>query len=205
MNDLFEEYNAEYNKKVLREMYNHSLCLGSPLHYYNMLVDINGNKLGSLFYVNPDKHGFYGLDSRLARRYGTGAGNIYKIENTRMDKIYIGKSNDIYKRKSHHVSTLYGGSHENSCMQMDFYLFGMNSFIFEIIEKVEYRKDLVIREKFWIKEYNCEYPNGYNSTIGKGSRNDYSKRYSLEFVEKYKNSTPQERKILIGEVIENND
>lgn len=179
MNDLFEEYNKEHYKKVLELMKNHSLPLGEPLKYYNAVIDTNGRNLGGLFWVNKDN-----FRTRVTRLNGTGAGNIYKIENTKTDKIYIGQSEDIYARKAKHVWDLYNGSHKSTCMQMDFNLYGMKHFTYEILATVEMSKDLLKVEEEYILKYNSEYPNGYNSPI-KGSLNKklYSKRPSKKFIE----------------------
>ena len=177
--DLYADYNKEYNTTVLRKMYNHELGLGEPLHYYNMLVDINGNKLGSLFWVNYDKY-----IPRVGRKDTNFIGNIYKIENKINGKIYIGQTDNIYIRKAKHVWNLFNNSHSSTCLQMDYYLHGLSNFTFEILENVPYQRKrewkeiLLERENFWITEYNAEFPNGYNSPLKGNSRKEYLKRLS---------------------------
>lgn len=187
--DLLAKYDKEYNTTVLRKMYNHDLGLGEPLHYYNMLVDINGNKLGSLFWTSFDKY----FNTIVRRKNTKLIGTIYKIENKITKKKYIGQTDNIYVRKAKHVWNLYNNSHTSTCLQMDFYLYGIKNFTFEIIEDVEMSKDfkekikdtLLQKEKYWIETYCSEYPNGYNSPVKGKSRKEYLNRPSINFLIKF--------------------
>jgi group I intron endonuclease len=50
--------------------------------------------------------------------------------------------------------------------------YGKSNFVKEILESCETRQQLSEREKYWIKEFNCIAPNGYNiSTGGTGGDN----------------------------------
>jgi group I intron endonuclease len=88
---------------------------------------------------------------------------IYMIRNTETGKIYIGQTEDVDKRKSKHSSDLNQTKHENSDMQLEYILYGSDKFIFEIIEFLNKDDNLLDREKYWIKYFNTEWPNGYNS------------------------------------------
>ena len=78
MQDIFENYNEDNNKKILKKLYDHNLGLGELLCYYNYLVDINGNNLGNLFYVHRDSKKVFPWATRKDIRV---QGEIYKIEN----------------------------------------------------------------------------------------------------------------------------
>lgn len=95
-------------------------------------------------------------------------GIIYKIINTKNEKIYIGQTTRSLQER------WYG--HTNSKKHFDTPLYkamrkyGKNSFKIEVIEKLNFPKDKLIkklneREIFWIKYYDS-YNNGYNATRG---------------------------------------
>lgn len=69
---------------------------------------------------------------------------IYKITNTINNKIYIGQTNDIKRRFREHKNLMYGkvgNKHLYSAIKK----YGLDSFIFEIIEETE---DYNERENF---------------------------------------------------------
>ena len=92
---------------------------------------------------------------------------IYKIENLKNGKIYIGQSINIQKRFNEHQRN---GYYENSQL-IDSAIFdvGIENFSFEIIEECSL-SELNDKEKYYIMYYNSIYPNGYNKTNG-GSSN----------------------------------
>jgi hypothetical protein len=192
---LVREYNGKYNKEILEKLKNHELKLGDPLHYYNELMDISGNKLGNLFWVS-----FYNYNASpfLKRKEGTGVGNIYKIENIINHKKYIGKSKNIYTRKQTHYFSLIKGYHNSIHLQADYYLYGLDAFTFEIIETVQNSKDINTREKHWINEYNTEFPNGYNSPRSKQS---FLYKFYHDWIKKYNKSDNIEKENLIKELM----
>ena len=59
---------------------------------------------------------------------------IYKIENKINHKIYIGQSNDIETRWTHHKWELNNHKHSNNHLQKAWDKFGEENFIFEIVE-----------------------------------------------------------------------
>lgn len=97
---------------------------------------------------------------------------IYKIENTINHKIYIGQSNDIETRWTHHKWELNNHKHGNDHLQKAWDKFGEENFIFEIVELCD---ESVIDEKEqeYIKLFSslsCQ--NGYNLDSG-GSWNKH--------------------------------
>lgn len=58
---------------------------------------------------------------------------IYRITNMRNNRIYIGKSSDIYNRWSEHIRLLVSGNHHNKKLLSDFIEFGANCFIAEVL------------------------------------------------------------------------
>ena len=58
---------------------------------------------------------------------------IYRIINTVNNKIYIGSSNDIIHRFTHHGSYLRNGNHKNKHLQSSWNKHGELNFIFEIV------------------------------------------------------------------------
>lgn len=87
-------------------------------------------------------------------------GYVYKITNLITNKIYIGKHKyPIPKLDENYITS--GTYIRNS---IDFY--GEENFLREIVDTAETLEELNTKEKFWIENLNCRYPNGYNLTEG---------------------------------------
>ena len=92
---------------------------------------------------------------------------IYKIENLINKKVYIGQSNNIFKRyHSHHKSDCFN---ENSpAYNFQIYQairkYGIENFSITVLELCDIDK-LNDREQFWINYYDS-FKNGYNRTKG---------------------------------------
>jgi group I intron endonuclease len=87
---------------------------------------------------------------------------IYKIENLKTKKVYIGQAQNIYVRWLNHKSALKRGNHENSYLQRAWNTYNEEDFKFSILEKCSL-EDLAQREQYWMDKTQCyikEY--GYN-------------------------------------------
>ena len=91
---------------------------------------------------------------------------IYCIKNNKNNKVYIGQSIDVEKRKNCHFYKLNNNIHENEHLQYSFNKYGSECFSFSVIK--ECRKDeLNYLESNYIKEYNsCNSNFGYNIRSG---------------------------------------
>lgn len=81
---------------------------------------------------------------------------VYRIQNMVTGKIYIGSSNDIYKRIGRHKYVLKKGLNENIRMKQDCEKYGLNSFLFGIVEYCEKGK-LKEREQHYFQLWNPQY------------------------------------------------
>lgn len=81
---------------------------------------------------------------------------IYKIENIKNNKVYIGSSANITTRWNQHLENLYYNTHDNYKLQKDFNKYGLDSFRFSVIEVVDSRKNLFKREQAWIDTIDVE-------------------------------------------------
>ena len=89
---------------------------------------------------------------------------IYKIENLRNGKAYIGSSIDIQSRWRAHKSLLRRNIHPNQHLQRAFNLEGEDSFCFEILEIVNSSSLLLEKERFYTEKYNAlDSSKGYNT------------------------------------------
>lgn len=87
---------------------------------------------------------------------------IYQIKNKINGKIYIGSTNDIYRRWINHRSKLNNGIHENSYLQASWKKHGEVSFEFTIIEEVD-DSNRIEREIHYLNKTKCyERDIGYN-------------------------------------------
>jgi group I intron endonuclease len=93
---------------------------------------------------------------------------IYQIKNKKNNKVYIGSAVSLGQRFSVHTHCLRNDKHHNRHLQNAWNKYGEDSFLFEVLEKVEDKEKLVEREQHWIDirepEYNLSPTAG--STLG---------------------------------------
>lgn len=124
---------------------------------------------------------------------------IYKIINILNNKIYIGYSINIYRRWEDHKRLLKKNTHHSIKLQNAYNKYGVNSFVFEIIEECD-KKYIVKREQYYIDLFDS-YNNGYNclpkarSTFGRILTNETRIKMSLAQIGK---KLTEEQKIKIG-------
>lgn len=91
---------------------------------------------------------------------------IYKIENLKNHRVYIGLTNNVARRRARHFTDLKGGYHDNKFLQKEFIRDGIENFSFEVIYSGDITyEEIGEKEKFYIKEYDS-YLNGYNQNEG---------------------------------------
>ena len=91
---------------------------------------------------------------------------IYKIENVKNNKKYIGLTNNIARRRARHFTDLKCNRHENSFLQKEFNLYGKEAFSFEIVFAEDVSEKVISdKEKEYIAYYDS-YRNGYNQNEG---------------------------------------
>lgn len=86
---------------------------------------------------------------------------IYKITNTINNKFYIGSSNNIKKRWNRHKMDLRNNKHKNTLLQNSYNKYGVDVFLFEIIEIISEYNMLLEREQYYLDKYKS-----YNKNIG---------------------------------------
>ena len=101
---------------------------------------------------------------------------IYKITNKKNNHCYIGQSKNIEKRWSNHI--YHDKSKDEYPLYRAFKKYGINNFIFEIIEECTL-KELNEKEQYYIKLYQPE----YNQTVGV-DYNIVSKKLTYQEVQK---------------------
>ena len=86
---------------------------------------------------------------------------IYKITNLLDGKIYVGQTKKtLEKRIEQHKHN------KHSCIGKAIQDLGLENFSYEIIEECNSIEELLEREKFWIRELDSKFPNGYNKSDG---------------------------------------
>ena len=85
---------------------------------------------------------------------------IYKIICLSNNKIYIGSSNNIYKRWNEHIWELNNNKHDNKHLQRAWDKYGQDNFIFEIIEECN------IEDKLYREQYYLDLYKSYDRDIG---------------------------------------
>lgn len=86
---------------------------------------------------------------------------IYKITNKINGKIYIGQSNDIYRRFYEHQTK---GASSRIPIDVAIQKYGKDKFLYEVLEECPI-SELNQRETFWIKKLNTV-KDGYNCSEG---------------------------------------
>lgn len=106
---------------------------------------------------------------------------IYKIENIKNNKIYIGSSINIDSREYKHFWMLNKNIHDNNYLQHSFNKFGKESFFFEILEICSF-EELIEKENYYIKKYKSNSPEfGYNlATVNEFRRNTYNNEVKVK-------------------------
>jgi group I intron endonuclease len=93
---------------------------------------------------------------------------VYKIyfKNDTKNKVYVGISNNLTRRKTDHLNGLLENCHKNKFLQNAYKKYGIENFVFEILELCDV-DFLVKKEEEYIKKYNS-FNNkfGYNLTTG---------------------------------------
>lgn len=91
---------------------------------------------------------------------------IYKIENLKNHKKYVGLTNNIKRRTSRHFGDLKRGVHDNCFLQKEYNIYGKENFSLEVVFKGDVSSEEISeKEKFYIKYYDSYY-NGYNQNEG---------------------------------------
>ncbi len=108
---------------------------------------------------------------------------IYKITNKINGKIYIGQSNDIYRRFYEHQTK---GESSRILVDAAIQKYGKDKFSYEILEECSIN-ELNQKETFWIKKLNA-IENGYNCSEGGdqqsiGENNGRSKLTEQDIIE----------------------
>lgn len=80
-------------------------------------------------------------------------GAIYKITNIINGKFYIGSAVDFDKRKKIHLYHLQKNSHHNKILQKAWNKYGIDSFVFEILEISNDRTKIIEREQYYLDLY----------------------------------------------------
>ena len=103
---------------------------------------------------------------------------VYKITNNITGDFYIGSSKNIEKRWTNHKSLSVWKRLSGMKLYQAFIKYGLNNFIFEVIEETA---DLKKREQYWIEQlkpsYNNIYAKGRNTERRKESNRRYNKAY----------------------------
>ena len=120
---------------------------------------------------------------------------IYKITNTITGDFYIGSSKNVKSRWAHHKIPSTWKRFPNNPMYIDIQKYGVDSFIFEILEEIEAEKLKETEQQFieMLKPtYNNYNANGLNIERYKEYQKEYRKtdkykEYNKEYNKEYKN------------------
>lgn len=86
---------------------------------------------------------------------------VYIIKNKMSNKVYVGSTYNFKKRYNEHFKDLIANRHDNQHLQNAVNKYGIDNFIFEIIEYVDDKSALLEREQHYINTLNAV-NEGYN-------------------------------------------
>lgn len=106
---------------------------------------------------------------------------IYKIKNIVNNKIYIGSSSNINKRKTAHFSYLKRNNHPNKHLQNSYNKHGKNNFEFNILEICTI-DDIIQKEQYYIDKFLPHYNKRIiaESNFGWRPSEEYIKKFSIK-------------------------
>ena len=120
---------------------------------------------------------------------------VYKITNTITGDCYIGSSKDVKRRWREHKWPSKWNECPNNPMYLDMKKYGVENFVFEILEEVE-EDSLKEKEQQFIETlkptYNDRNANGWDTDKYKEYNKEYHKEYKKS--DKYKNYQKDYRK-----------
>lgn len=112
---------------------------------------------------------------------------IYKIKyKIKPERAYIGSSEDIYRRWSGHRRQMFYNKHKNLKLQNHYNKYGLDDFIFEIIEECSL-EDKLNREQYYINNLNPWF--NINPIAG----NTTGRKFSEETLYKLRNPSEETR------------
>lgn len=107
---------------------------------------------------------------------------IYAILNIINGKSYIGSAINFDRRKKTHLRLLNKNSHHSIKLQNAYNKYGVDSFLFKIIEEIVNVENIIQREQFWLDklkpEYNMTLTAGLNSHLGLKRSEETKKKIS---------------------------
>ena len=122
---------------------------------------------------------------------------IYQIRNKVDGKVYIGSAVLLPKRWREHKSDLRNNKHHSIKLQRAYNKYGEESFVFEILELVEDKAQLINREQYYIDKCDAV-KTGYNINKTAGSRlgMKHSEKTKALFKKQRKNISEETRQKL---------
>ena len=109
---------------------------------------------------------------------------IYKITNTITGDFYIGSSKNVKQRLAVHRCKSRWKQYPNNPMYIDMNRYGVDKFVFEVLEVVEENKLKEIEQQFieLLKPtYNSNNANGWDIERYKEHNKEYQKEYQKEY------------------------
>ena len=101
---------------------------------------------------------------------------IYKITNTITGDFYIGSSKNVKQRLAVHRCKSRWKQYPNNPMYIDMQEYGLNKFVFELLEVVEAEK-LKEKEQYFIEILKPKYNNINANSLNIEKRKKYNKEY----------------------------
>jgi len=107
-------------------------------------------------------------------------GIIYSAKNLTNNKRYIGQTTcTLEKRKKEHINSV---SKQKFTFQKAMKKYGIENFLWEVIDYADSPEELDYKETYWIDHFNTYGHEGYNMTIGGQKNHTPSKEERIEYL-----------------------
>jgi group I intron endonuclease len=127
---------------------------------------------------------------------------VYQIKNKIDNKIYVGSTNNISKRWHTHRKKLSTNKHHSPYLQNAWNKYGEDCFIFEVLETLQSKKEMLDCEQKWLNKTLCyDKENGYNTCKVAGS--PLGHKHTEEAKRKISNRMKGENHPLYGKTLSN--
>lgn len=104
---------------------------------------------------------------------------IYKIISKKTSKHYIGSAKHFGIRRRNHLNSLLKNKHHSIILQNHVNKYGINDLSFEILERLDWNKEIYIREQYFIDSTSPKFNVLTNATGSIGRKASYETRAKL--------------------------
>lgn len=117
---------------------------------------------------------------------------IYNIKNIITNKTYVGSAVNLKKRRNWHYNALRRNAHHSPKLQNAWNKYGESNFVFEILDIVSNKENLIKYEQLWFKQIKPQYNICKVAGSCLGKKHSSKAKEKMSFIAKQKKQKPSE-------------